>query len=163
MIIKTFAEINYKKEFFFNEEQIENIASKLLENAISKKLSSDYSSDNDYEFEILISDNTFIQEINKTYRDKDKATDVITFALYADSENKMILDNIISLGQIIISADKVFEQANDNNLSPQKEFLNLLSHGLLHLLGFTHEDDESLIKMLDLQNILIEELDNVKI
>lgn len=163
MIIKTFAEINYKKEFFFNEEQIENIASKLLENAISKKLSSDYSSDNDYEFEILISDNTFIQEINKTYRDKDKATDVITFALYADSENKMILDNIISLGQIIISADKVFEQANDNNLSPQKEFLNLLSHGLLHLLGFTHADDESLIKMLDLQNILIEELDNVKI
>lgn len=107
-------------------------------------------------FDLMICDNEQIHAINKEYRGKDNPTDVITFALFADSpDNQIICDNEIHLGQVIISADKADEQAKNNRITFNQEFLFLLSHGILHLLGFDHPDEESLESMLNLQDEMI--------
>ena len=133
-------------------------------------------------FDLYVCDNATIQEINRDYRQKNEPTDVISFALFADcKESRIIIDNQINLGQIVISAEKIIEQTTDRLISkisrhaelvsashdlaiPKQvrddvnqvdnfleEFYFLLSHGILHLLGFDHKDEESLEFMLDIQ------------
>ena len=71
------------------------------------------------------------------------STDVITFAIFADSplNERFIIDSDISLGEIIISLDKVKEQADYNNVTFLDELYFIISHGILHLLGFDHQND----------------------
>ena len=75
-------------------------------------------------FDIVFCDNEKIHEINRDYREKDRPTDVITFALFADSaeEERFIFDDEINLGEILISFDKTQEQAVSNNHSFGEEF-----------------------------------------
>lgn len=163
MQINSFCENNYSENFFFSALEIENFTKKMLEFALKEAPSVDFSLDYDYQLEILICNNEFIHNINRDYRQKDAPTDVITFALYWDSEDKVIVENTISLGQIVISADKVFEQAKNNDVTEKYELLNLLSHGILHLIGFTHDNEDDLIEMLNLQEKMIASVDYVKI
>ena len=95
-------------------------------------------------FDIVFVDNEEIHRINKEYRQKDRPTDVITFAIFADSpeEEKYIFDGEVSLGEIIVSLDKIEEQSKENNVSFDDELYFLVSHGVLHLLGFDHMTDE---------------------
>lgn len=155
MQINPFCENISSVEFSFGVEKVEFFAKKFLEFIIENKISDKFNNNFDYEFDILLCDNNFIQNVNKEYRNKNIPTDVITFAMYADSEKKIITDNKIALGQIIISLEKTTEQAFDNKNSIENEFLNLLAHGVLHLLGFDHEDDNKLIYMLELQSKMI--------
>lgn len=117
---------------------------------------------NNTEIDVMFCDNETIQEINRDYRHKDSTTDVITFALFADSEPalRLIYEGEIHLGEIIISIEKIKTQAVENQKTFNEELYFILSHGILHLFGFTHENDEKLEKMLSLQQRLME---NVKI
>ena len=99
--------------------------------------------DTELEFSVIIVDNKRIHEINKLYRNIDRPTDVISFALedYKDVE----FDNYRPLGDIYISIDKVKEQANEYGHSELREVAFLTVHGFLHLLGYDHmkkEDEE---------------------
>ncbi len=99
--------------------------------------------DTELEFSVIIVDNKRIHEINKLYRNIDRPTDVISFALedYKDVE----FDNYRPLGDIYISIDKVKEQANEYGHSELRELAFLTVHGFLHLLGYDHmkkEDEE---------------------
>jgi probable rRNA maturation factor len=110
----------------------------------------------DKEFELIIVDNKTIQELNKEYRNIDKATDVLSFPLDVSCEH-------MPIGSVIISADKVIEKANELGHSVEDEFKLLLIHGLLHLTGYDHETDngemrekeEELIKQFNLPESLI--------
>lgn len=105
-------------------------------------------------FDVVFCDNEKIREINKEYRQKDCPTDVISFAIFADSlpEERFIFDDEISLGEIIVSLDKIKEQAQEHNHSFEDELYFLLSHGILHCLGFDHLTDEDYNFMVDTQN-----------
>ncbi len=115
-------------------------------------------------FDIVLCDNEKIWEINKQYRNKNRPTDVITFALFADSKpsERFIFDGEINLGEIIISLDKTKEQAEEKNHSFGAELFFLISHGIMHLLGFDHLNDEDLSFMLEEQKKSMEKV-NVKI
>lgn len=115
-------------------------------------------SNTDVEFDIMFCDNNEIHEINKNYRGKDSETDVITFALFADSEADMriISDEGIHLGEIIISVEKIKSQAIENQKTFEEELYFILAHGILHLFGFTHQDEEKLEAMISLQQRLVE-------
>ena len=65
-------------------------------------------------FDIVLTDDKEIHSINKTYRNKDNPTDVITFALFADDDNKFDFDKTVELGEIIISVDTAKRQAKEN-------------------------------------------------
>ena len=109
-------------------------------------------------FDIVFCDNTKIHEINREYREKDRATDVITFALFADSspEERFIFDGEINLGEILISLDKTQEQAESNNHEFGRELFFLISHGIMHLLGYDHMNKEDEEVMFSLQNAILD-------
>lgn len=95
--------------------------------------------------DIVFCDSEKTHELNRDYRDKDKPADIITFAIFADDENRFVFDNDINLGEIVIALDKVIEGVNrDISLSAnrEQELFFLISHGLMHLLGFDHRDEE---------------------
>ena len=95
--------------------------------------------------DIVFCDSDKTHELNRDYRDKDYPADIITFAIFADDENSFVFDGDINLGEIVIALDKVIEGVNrDVSLSKNKEqeLFFLLSHGLMHLLGFDHRDEE---------------------
>lgn len=95
-------------------------------------------------FDVVFVNNEEIHRINREYRQKDRPTDVITFAIFADSpeEEKYIFDGEVSLGEIIVSLDKIEEQSKENNVTFDDELYYLVSHGILHLLGFDHQTEE---------------------
>lgn len=88
--------------------------------------------------ELLLTDDATIQKLNKQYRDKDKSTDVLSFSL----------EDSVHLGQLVISVDRAREQAKDIGQSLEEELQFLFTHGLLHLLGYDHEEPEEEAVML---------------
>ena len=106
------------------------------------------------EFNIIIVDNEKIHEINKEYRNIDRETDVISFAL-EDNED-IIYDDFRLLGDIYISIDRVISQAKDYGHSELREICFLATHGILHLLGYDHMEPEDEKEMFDLQNKLLD-------
>lgn len=100
---------------------------------------------------IVFVDNNTIHDMNKTYRNKDYATDVLTFVDGTDGY----------LGDIIISIDKAKEQALEYNHSFQRELSFLTIHGVLHCLGYDHQTPEEETTMMDLTNQILNEA-NIK-
>ncbi len=105
-------------------------------------------------FDIVLCNNEEIHRINREYRNIDRPTDVISFAIFADSspDEKFILDGEINLGEIIISLDKTKEQAKENNVSTDEEARLLAAHGILHLLGFDHQTEDDYNFVVGTQN-----------
>lgn len=103
-------------------------------------------------FDILYCDSKKTHEINREYRQKDYPADIITFAIFADSEEKFIFDGEINLGEILIALDKVIEEADKKGVTKEYELAFLISHGILHLLGFDHQTEEDYNFVIDLQN-----------
>ena len=106
------------------------------------------------EFNIIVVDNEYIHNLNKSYRGIDRPTDVISFALQ-DDKTFDVDDNI--LGDIYISIDKVYSQAEEYGHSKLREFCFLAVHGMLHLLGYDHMNKEDEEKMFNLQEKILKE------
>lgn len=99
-----------------------------------------------------------IQEINKEYRGKDQSTDVISFALQ-DVENVVVNEEVENeLGDIFINVDAVVQQANEYGHSEKREISFLFTHGLLHLLGYDHMNQEDELEMFRLQEEILNDL-----
>lgn len=113
---------------------------------------------NTLSFELSFCDDNTIREINRTYRNKDKATDVITFALFADDENAIIINDTANLGEIIISTQTLVNQAAENNNTIEKELYTLITHGILHLLGFDHLTQKDYDFVVGIQEAVIKNL-----
>ena len=95
--------------------------------------------------DIVFTDSKKTHELNRDYRDKDYPADIITFAIFADDENSFIFDGDINLGEIVIALDKVIEGVNrdiSHSTNREQELFFLISHGLMHLLGFDHQSEE---------------------
>lgn len=92
-------------------------------------------------FNLIIVDNDYIHELNKTYRNIDRETDVITFALEDEDTLVMPSDERI-LGDIYISIDRARSQAEDFGHSLLRELSFLAVHGFYHLLGYDHMTEE---------------------
>lgn len=112
----------------------------------------------DLELSCILVDDVKIHEINVQYRNIDRSTDVISFAL-EDNEQFYVEGQPRSLGDIFISVDHAKEQAKEYGHSLKREMCFLFTHGLLHLLGFDHikEADES--KMVAMQKSVLEALE----
>lgn len=122
---------------FLNEEEIKDY--------IEKVLTKEYESESPVYLSLLLTGNDEIQVINREYRDKDQPTDVISFA-YHETED-FDIGPYDTLGDIVISIERVFEQAQEYNHSPKREFFYVLTHGLLHLLGYDHIEEEDRVVM----------------
>ena len=97
-----------------------------------------------------------IHKINKTYRNVDRPTDVISFAL-EDTEDVTVYEERV-LGDIYICLDKVHEQAKEYGHTEIREMAFLIVHGLLHLLGYDHMIKEEEKIMFGLQEEILNEM-----
>ena len=122
-----------KLEEFFDEEKI----TKFTDYIVKDEYGSEYNK-NEYYLSLTVTTNDGIQVINNTYRGKNMPTDVISFA-YNETEN---FGPVNVLGDILISFDRVKEQAEDYGHSVEREFYYVLCHGMLHLLGYDHIEEE---------------------
>lgn len=113
-------------------------------------------------FDILYCNNEKTLEINNDYRDKDYPADIITFAIFADSSEKFVFDGEINLGEIIISLDKVAENAAQKQISFNNELYFLISHGIMHLLGFDHQTIEEYNFIVETQNLALKNIGILK-
>lgn len=112
------------------------------------------------EVSITFVTNDRIQEINREYRDKDRPTDVISFAMEELGEGEVELvgaDMPRVLGDIIISVAKAKEQAEEYGHSLMRELGFLAVHGFLHLLGYDHESPEDEKTMFSRQKDILDE------
>ena len=104
-------------------------------------------------FNVIIIDNSRIREINRQYRNIDRETDVISFAL--EDDKTFNLEEIRVLGDIYISIDKARSQALEYGHSFKRELSFLAIHGFLHLLGYDHmEKDEEEIMFKKQEEVL---------
>ena len=109
--------------------------------------------------------------INKEYRQIDRPTDVLSFPLLSydkpgdfsfledeDEDNFNPDTGEVMLGDIIISVEKVFEQANEYGHSPRREFAFLITHSMLHLFGYDHMEPDEAAVMETKQRAILEGL-----
>lgn len=104
---------------------------------------------------VLLTDNEGIHAMNKEHRNIDRPTDVLSFP-NVDYEEPAVFSGIedaiedyfdpetgeLCLGDIVISIDKVYEQAKEYGHAPLREFAFLVAHSILHLLGYDHMETE---------------------
>jgi probable rRNA maturation factor len=104
---------------------------------------------------IVFSRDPFIEELNATYRDVDRPTDVLAFAagdlalpgIEGDPEGLELV-----LGDVVISVDRAVVQARRYKRTPEREILKLVAHGVLHLLGHDHGTTRDRTRMRNLEN-----------
>ncbi|NEP17606.1 MAG: rRNA maturation RNase YbeY [Leptolyngbya sp. SIO4C1] len=111
-----------------------------------------------YELSLIFTDDAGIQQLNASYRQQDKPTDVLAFAALENTlPGREALDRQLPLylGDIIISTETAARQAAELGHAVRQELIWLAAHGLLHLLGWDHPDEASLRAMLAQQTTLL--------
>jgi probable rRNA maturation factor len=103
-----------------------------------------------WDLSILICDDSFIRGLNKQYRDKDESTDVLSFE-QGDTYRGPGGEERFLAGDIVVSLEALARNAADFGISRDEELRRLLTHGILHLSGMDHEDNDPSRPMLVLQ------------
>jgi probable rRNA maturation factor len=116
-----------------------------IEEYVKVVLEEEYKSEKDIYVSILLTDNETIKGVNRDYRNKDCPTDVISFA-YLEVEEEFE-SPYTTLGDIVISLEKVEEQAQEYGHGFNRELYYVLTHGILHLLGYDHIEEDDKIEM----------------
>lgn len=131
----------------------------------------------DCQISVIVTNNENIHDINRETREIDSPTDVLSFPninyenpgdlsfLPKSNKEEEYYDyfdpdtNELILGEMIISAEKVLEQAESYGHSTYREFSFLVAHSMLHLLGYDHMEDDERILMEDLQKKVLDTLE----
>lgn len=104
----------------------------------------------DFEVSVLITDDEKIQKINKEFRGIDKKTDVLSFPMFEFDEVEKPcaeFEGETELGDIVISLETAFSQAEEYGHSAAREMAFLTVHSMLHLFGYDHMEENDRIKM----------------
>lgn len=122
------------------------------------------------EVNLLLTQNEMIQEMNKEFRKIDRPTDVLSFPMaeyeapgdFASLEEQQDCfdpeSGELLLGDIVISKDKVLEQAEEFGHSVKREYAFLIAHSMLHLFGYDHMDDDERAVMEEKQREILDQL-----
>jgi len=117
------------------------------------------------ELSILLTDDHNIRELNKNYRDKDTATNVLSFPSLSEEDIDIFLrqgteipDFPIILGDITFAFETIKREALDQGKSFYNHFCHLCLHGMLHLLGYDHMADSQAEEMEALEKNLLSKL-----
>lgn len=102
-----------------------------------------------YELAVTLVEDARIRELNREHRQKDTVTDVLSFPLVDEDTASFVLpgDAPTHLGDVVIALGRMREQAAEYGHSVERELAYLTVHGILHLLGYGHEDDEEKVHM----------------
>ena len=151
-----FSEIEYrgideKKEY---EELIEKVLKKCFE--------IENIEDKNFYMSIILTTPAEIRKLNKEYRNIDRETDVLSFPMYEKEEletvKKQKQEWKDTLGDIVISIERVEEQAKEYGHSFEREFAYMIVHGFYHLMGYDHIKEEDKIIMREKEEKVLSKL-----
>ena len=143
---------NFPEELSFPEEIEANVR------AAAEMVGQLYGVENG-EVSVTLTNNEYIHTLNKEYRGIDRPTDVLSFALNESEEPEMVDGPEVNmLGDLIISVERAKEQAADYGHSLRREVAFLTVHGMLHLLGYDHMEDEEREEMEAEQRFVMDKL-----
>ena len=108
------------------------------------------------EISILLANDDLIHILNREYREKDKPTNILTFAAL-DSEEPLGPD-IVSLGDVVLSYQTIAREAKEQGIFLQDHITHLVVHGTLHLLGYDHKNEDDATNMETLEIRILEKL-----
>lgn len=109
---------------------------------IKKKINPDFKKALRKDLSLVFVDSKTIKKLNKQYRGKNKPTDILSFSdLFEDQ-----------LGELVLCPSVIVEQARSNKWSQKKEYSYMVLHGVLHLLGYDHEQEQEAQEMFKLQD-----------
>jgi len=133
MIINQQNKINYGKEL---QQVIIDVCNAVAKVAHLPK---------DSEVSVIIVDNNYIKDLNYIYRQQNQPTDVLSFAMNELTDDEPDYDSsheVNILGDIVISLEQAAVQSQEYGHSLKRELGFLVAHGMLHLLGYDHEQEE---------------------
>lgn len=147
--------------FFGGKTEADAQTKNLIRKAVRTTLRSEKFPE-DAEVSVTLTDNEEIHVLNREYRGVDRPTDVLSFPMAEDDDNIGDYDmdkNAVLLGDIVISVEKIEEQAKEYMHSFERELAYLVIHSTLHLLGYDHETGEEDEKeMTEKQDKIIESM-----
>ena len=143
---------NYPEELVFPADIEENVRRAI------EKVGELYGVE-DSEVSVTLTNNAYIHTLNKEYRNLDRPTDVLSFVLNESDEPEIEGSPVANaLGDIIISVERAEEQAAEYGHSLRREVAFLTVHGMLHLLGYDHMEEEEREEMEKEQCFVMERL-----
>ena len=131
-------------------EEIENLKEEELIRKVIECVLKEEGLKKNLDVYVTLTNNETIRKINAEHRNIDKATDVLSFPMFDREEIPLLKKEDNSediLGDIIVSIEKVREQAEEYGHSFERELAYLVTHGMLHLLGYDHMIEEEKIVM----------------
>ena len=153
------------KDLVSDEElaRYRSVIEKVLETAEARF--PDFAADTGTTVNVYLVDNDMIREMNREQRNIDRATDVLSFPFLSLKEADGVIDEYdlnpdngaIMLGEIVVSAEKMAEQAKEYGHGTDRELAFLVCHGFLHLMGYDHEVKKDEEKMFPLTESILEE------
>jgi probable rRNA maturation factor len=113
-----------------------------------------------YDVGLVFADSDAVKQLNRDYRKVDETTDVLAFHMLpqkgADPSFALPPDGVTRLGEVIISYPQAVAQAKEYGHSPERELALLVIHGILHLMGYDHEEPEEESQMGERETELLE-------
>ena len=128
---------NENEDIKISQEMEKNLANALTQGLDQLGLG------NDYEISLTVVTPEEIRNLNRDYRGVDKETDVLSFPLFDRDQ----IPESGMLGDIVISSQRVIDQAKEFGHSEEREFTYLAIHSLLHLLGYDHIEEDDRLEM----------------
>jgi len=145
-----------------DESFVENITHELIERTVKStlKITGICSI---VDLGLVITDDATVHDLNIKYRNIDSTTDVLSFALTErvdtdDDEFILPPGDIVHLGEVIISYPQAERQAKGQGVSVEREMALLITHGVLHLLGYDHVIDEDEQRMKSVEHQVLDNM-----
>lgn len=120
----------------------------IIERAIKHTMTHLPASETPTEVSVVLADDAFIQELNKTYRGMDKPTNVLSFPQ----------DEDFHLGDIVFARETIEREATEQSKDFENHLIHLTVHGFLHLLGYDHETEDEATEMESFEIQILDEL-----
>ena len=111
-----------------------------------------FSSKNEISISFLLTSNSDIKLLNQRYRNKNKPTNVLSFPMNEQIENKNYL------GDVVIACEKIIEESSEQNIKKYEYLSKMTIHGVLHLLGYKHDTESQFNKMNSIEKKILKEI-----
>ena len=111
--------------------------------------------DGPVEVSVVLASDAMVHEMNRQYRGQDKPTNVLSFATLDDEDAPLPEGAPLLLGDVVLAFETVVREAGEQGKPLADHFGHLVVHGVLHLLGFDHEDDGEAAEMEALEQALL--------
>lgn len=132
-----------RQEKFEITEEIEELITRTIEASLNSE-----KGNTDYEISVSFVDNEEIASLNAEFRNKNEATDVLSFPMEDEEiEMEIELEEEVMLGDIVLSCERAHEQSVEFGHTFERELAYLTAHSMLHLMGYDHMTDEEKIEM----------------